>query len=218
MSRLIHRVFIFSLVLFTIENSTAQTYIELPVQWDFYRTNSDELNFERRGVVINPSIGIVLVGNDTSRFEGHLGVGLFISKFDHKVSDETFEYRALGLIHTSFTGYYNFSNRVQAGVGITFGWFDISEKGLNLDLDDEYRDRLGKGYNTINFGNSLDVRFNLDHVVSIGAKYTYWYLPQLEYRRIDDYGEFMATQRDLFLTRFELSIRFFIGGRQYDRR
>lgn len=103
------------LLLCTITPSFSQVYFDIPVQLDFYRAKSDQLNYERRGVVINPSVGIVLVGNHTSKFEGHLGAGLFISKFDHEVVNETFEYEAVGLIQSSFTGYFNFNNRVQAG-------------------------------------------------------------------------------------------------------
>jgi hypothetical protein len=210
---------VLAITLFLSIDVRAQAYFDIPVQLDFYRTNSDELNYSRRGVVINPSVGMVLAGNDSSKFEGHLAVGLFISKFDQKVGSETFEFQSIGLLQTSFTGYYNFSKRIQAGVGLHFGWYGVSEKKLNLKFSSEkYSDRLGKGYNTINFGNSVDFRFHVDPVLSIGAKFTYWYLPQLEYMKIGDYGDFTDTQKDLYLTRLEFSIRIYTRKREYLRR
>jgi hypothetical protein len=205
-------------VLLLISNDGAsQTYFDIPVQLDFYHTNSDELNYSRRGVIFNPSIGMVLAGNDSSRFEGHFALGIFISKFDQTVGSEKFEFQSIGLLQTSFTGYYNISNKVQAGVGLHFGWYGVSQKKLNLDIDSDYEDRLGKGYNNINFGNSIDFRYNLSGLFSVGAKYTYYYLPQLEYTRIGDYGDFLETQKDLFLTRVELSVRIYTKARSYNR-
>jgi len=196
-------------------NVSAQTYFDILVQLDFYSTNSEELNYSRIGVIINPSVGIVLAGNDSSKFQGHLGLGIFISKFDQKVGSETFDFQSIGLLQTSFTGYYNFSKRIQAGIGLHFGWFEVGEKGLKFDTDGEYVDRLGKGYNNINLGNSIDFRYHVDPVLSIGAKFTYWYLPQLEYMRIGDYGEFTDPQKDLYLTRLEFSIRIYTSSRDY---
>lgn len=193
----------------------AQVYFDIPVQLDFYRTNSDELDYSRRGVIINPSVGIVLAGNDSSKFEGHLGLGIFISKFDQKVASETFEFQSIGLLQSSFTGYYNFSKRIQAGIGLHFGWYEVGERGLKIDLDGEYVDRLGKGYNNINLGNSFDFRYHVDPVLSIGAKFTYWYMAQLEYMRIGNYGEFTNNQKDLYLTRLEFSIRIYTSSRDY---
>jgi len=212
-------ILLFSLFFFVLPSiSQAQVYFDLPVQMDFYRTNSDELDFSRRGVIINPSVGIVVAGNDSSRFEAHLGLGVFFSKFNQDINISTFEFNAIGPLQTSLTGYYNFSNRIQAGLGVNFGWFFVYEKELRLNIDPEYPDRLGDGYNSINFGNSADIRYNINGVFSVGAKYTYWYLPQLEYTKIGDYGEFLDSQQDLYMTRLELSVRFFIQSRDYNRK
>ena len=196
----------------------SQVYFDIPVQLDFYRTNSDELNYSRRGVIINPSVGMVMAGNDSSKFQAHLGLGIFISKFDQKVGTEKFEFQSFGLFQSSFTGYYNFNTRVQAGIGLNFGWYRVSEKKWNLDLDGDYEDRLGKGYNNINLGNSFDFRYHVDPVLTIGAKFTYWYLPQLEYMRIGNYGEFTDPKKDLYLIRLEFSIRIYTRSRDYLRK
>ncbi len=192
-------------------------YFDVPIQLDFYRTNSDQLNFSRRGVIFNPLLGTVIMGNDSSKFEAHLGLGIFISKFNQQVASQTFEYEAIGLIQTSFTGYYNFSNKFQAGIGICFGWYGINERGPSFDLDGEYVDRLGDGFSSINVGNSVDLRYNLSSKISFGTKFTYWYLPQLEYTRISDYGDFLEPQKDLLMTRLEFSFRVFLRGREYNR-
>ncbi|MCZ4409331.1 hypothetical protein O3Q51_10940 [Cryomorphaceae bacterium 1068] len=208
----------FLLLLLTSLQAKAQTYFDVPVQLDYYRTTSDDLDFSRRGVIINPSVGIVVAGNDSSRFEAHVGIGIFFSKFNQDVGGSKFEFNALGPIQTSFTGYYNFNNRLQAGLGLCFGWFGVYEKGLNINTDPEYPDRLGDGYKSINLGNSVDIRYNVDSRLSLGAKYTYWYLPQLEYTKIGDYGEFEKPQKDLYITRLEFSIRVFVTDRNYNRK
>lgn len=214
---LVSGVILLAITLFLSINVSAQAYFDIPVQLDFYRTNSDELNYSRRGVIINPSVGMVLAGNDSSKFEGHLAVGIFFSKFDQKVGSETFEFFSFGPFQSSFTGYYNISNNFQAGVGLHFGWYVVGEKSLDLEFDGDYEDRLGNGYNNINFGNSIDLRYNFSGLISVGAKYSYWYLPQLEYTRIGDYGDFLETQKDLFLTRLEFSLRIYTKARNYNR-
>lgn len=200
------------LICFTLP-SFSQAYFDIPVQLDFYQANSHELNYQRRGFIINPSVGIVLAGSDTTSFELHCGVGIFISKFDHVRGESTFEYTVVGLPQTSLMGYYNAGTDWQIGLGAIFGLFGVIRKGLNPDLDGEYVDRLGEGYNSINFGNSLEVRYHFNRVFSFGMKCTYWYIPQLEYQRISDYGEFLPKQKDLYLTRLEFSVRLYVGGR-----
>jgi hypothetical protein len=203
---------------FSPNQSFGQLYVDLPVQMDFYRTNSDDLDFTRRGVILNPSACFIAAGSDSSKFEVHVGLGIFFSKFNQKVGLRTFEFNAFGPIQASCTGYYNFSNKFQAGIGVQFGWFDVFEKTLNINIDSDYPDRLGDGYKSINFGNCADIRYNFNGRFSVGAKYTYWYLPNLEYTRIGDLGDFEDPQKDVYLTRLEFSIRAFVSPRNYNRK
>jgi len=196
----------------------AQLYFDIPVQFDYYRTDTDELNFSRRGAIFNPSICMVVAGNDSSKIEVHVGIGIFFSKFNQEVGSSTFEFNAIGPFQTTATAYYNFSNKIQAGLGVSFGWYAVNEKGIQFNLDPEYPDRLGDGYSTLNFGNNIDARYNINETFSIGAKFTYWYLPLLEYVKIGNYGDFKGSQKDLYLTRLEFSVRVFLNSRQYNRK
>ncbi|MFT4771679.1 MAG: hypothetical protein ACI9CP_001402, partial [Cryomorphaceae bacterium] len=78
---------------------------------------------------------------------------------------------------------------------------------LDVYSGSERDDRLGKGFRPYNVGNSIEVRYEIYNNISIGSNYTYWYIPQLKYRVIGNYGEFLEDQSDLYFSRFEVSVR-----------
>jgi hypothetical protein len=206
---------VFSLVVFLFLLNTlpltlkAQFYLDMPLQMDFYRTNSTEIDFSRRGVIVNPTFGFTINNNATSKIDLSIGLGFFYSKFQQEIADSEFEYNRYGLL-LSLQAYYDLSDKIKVGLGISQG-LHSTQLGDPLKLDvysgSERDDRLGKGFRPYNVGNSIEVRYEIYNNISIGSNYTYWYIPQLKYRVIGNYGEFLEDQSDLYFSRFEISVR-----------
>lgn len=190
--------------------SQGQLYIDFPVQLDYYRTNSSDLNFSRRGVIVNPTIGFTLTTFDSSKFELSNGFGAYYSKFNQEAGDESFHYQRIGLVNYNIQLYYHLRSDFRIGFGTSVGVYSNTfGKFIKVEGEDssDKEDRLGKGLRFFNVGNFFELRYSMSSGVSIGSKFTYWYVPQLRYRTIDDFGEFNAYKTDLFTTRLEFSIR-----------
>jgi hypothetical protein len=189
--------------------SSAQLYLDLPVQFDFYRTAQKDLDFSRRGVIVNPTIGFTINDLDSSKFDLSIGLGFFYSKFSQKVADRDFDYNRYGLL-VSFQAYYNVTNTLRVGLGLSQS-LHFTQIGDPIKLDvysgNERDDRLGSGFRPYNIGNSLEIRYEFYRNASIGSKFTYWYIPQLNYRVIGDFGKFLDPRTDLYFSRLEFSVR-----------
>jgi hypothetical protein len=178
---------------------------------DFYRTNSTDLDFSRRGVIVNPTIGFTITDFDSSRFELSNGFGVYYSKFNQDVGDDSFYYQRVGIINYNVQAYYQLLQNVKVGFGGSVGVYGTTlGKLIKIDIDNtsDKSDRLGKGFRSYNIGNFLEVRYSFSPLFSLGTKFTYWYIPQLKYRTVSELGKFSDYKTDLFTSRLEFSIRF----------
>jgi len=191
----------------------SQVYLDIPIQLDFYRTNSSELDFSRRGVIVNPSFGFTLARFDSSNFLLSNDLGFYYSKLNQIAGDESFHYQRFGIINYNIQVHYDLPIDLSIGVGASLGVYStVFGRIFNPEVDgtSDREDRLGDGFRSYNVGNFLELRYSVTQEISFGTKYTYWYLPQLKYRTIGELGDLSDYQTDLFTSRLEFSVRYTI--------
>ncbi len=184
----------------------AQMYINFPVHYDFYRTESLDFDLTQRGPASSPTIGWIFLNRKS--YELSTDIGLFYRKMTLQVEGTSYLYRFLGP-SLSIQGHFKPNEHFKLGSGVsiaTYALFQDPDYSVFLDPDDD--NRLGKGYRSFDVGLFLEARYCVDENFSFGTKATFWFVPLLEFTPIEDYGEFGQKQRDLYSWRIEFSFRY----------
>ncbi len=205
--RIILKLAILSFLVCIGKNSTGQLYADLYSQKDFYNFN-EPLTIEASKNLIVPRIGVIVYNSDNDHFKIAIETGVFLRRFNQDFEDADYTYKFSGILISPVAS-YEFLPKLFLDLGV--GWVNCSKK-----LESESKKlEIGEGFRNFDIAAIGGVSYYPLEWLAVGIRYSKYFRKMLEFRLIDDYGNFRSSQKDITSQRIEFYVRIQVGNNWY---
>lgn len=194
------RAGVLMLMLVASVQASAQLYLDAVAHYDFYQFDKP-LQIENSKVNFMPRLGVVVYNNSEKTFRVAVEASFFNRKFHQIFPEEDFQYRFLG-VSLSGLASYKVSEKLSLDAGLQFILYESRITGYSIFTE------VGDGFRGHDIGIIMGTSYYFTDMIGIGVRYTPYLFRMLEYQRIDDYGAFEPSKKDISTQRLALYVRF----------